>query len=174
MNIFGVGGAEVVVIIMIMLIVAGPKRMIRWAFVIGQYVGKFRMLWSQMVDVMQDEVDAAGLDVKLPREIPTKQNLAQTAGAFMKPYTQSLENTLDEVAQPIKETMQETDKTFEEAKKEIKSNPKELVNKANKANKNVAFTPPSPQEESVNVPKKLKTKTNQINFFIINSIKVFK
>lgn len=124
MNIFGVGGAEVVVIIMIMLIVAGPKRMIRWAFVIGQYVGKFRVLWSQMVDVMQDEVDAAGLDVKLPREIPTKQNLAQTAGAFMKPYTESLENTLDEVAQPIKETMQETGKAFEDAKKDVKSSTK--------------------------------------------------
>lgn len=121
MNIFGVGGAELVVIIMIMLIVAGPKRMIRWAYVIGQYVGKFRILWAQMVDVMQEEVDAAGLDVKLPREIPTKQSLAQTAGQLMKPYTESLENTLDEVAKPIKETVDETNKTVEEVKKETKT-----------------------------------------------------
>lgn len=121
MNIFGVGGAEIVVIIMIMLIVAGPKRMIRWAYVIGQYVGKFRILWSQMVDVMQEEVDAAGLDVKLPRDIPTKQSLAQTAGQFMKPYTDSIENTLDEVAKPIKETIDETNKTVEEVKKEAKT-----------------------------------------------------
>lgn len=121
MNIFGVGGAEIVVIIMIMLIVAGPKRMIRWAYVIGQYVGKFRILWSQMVDVMQEEVDAAGLDVKLPRDIPTKQSLAQTAGQLMKPYTDSIENTLDEVAKPIKETIDETNKTVEEVKKEAKT-----------------------------------------------------
>ncbi len=121
MNIFGVGGAELVVIIMIMLIVAGPKRMIGWAFVIGQYVGKFRTLWSQMVDVMQEEVDAAGLDVKLPRDIPTKQSIAQTAGQLMKPYTASLENTLEEVAKPIKETIDETDKTFKEVKKEAKT-----------------------------------------------------
>lgn len=140
MNIFGVGGAEVVVIIMIMLIVAGPKRMIGWAFVIGQYVGKFRVLWSQMVDVMQDEVNAAGLDVQLPREIPTKQNLAKTAGAFMKPYTENLEQTLDDVAQPIKETMQETGKTFEDAKKDVadttkvRSNPKPVVPVQNKNN----------------------------------------
>lgn len=120
MNIFGVGGAELVVIIMIMLIVAGPKRMIRWAYVIGQYVGKFRILWSQMVDVMQEEVDAAGLDVKLPREIPTKQSLAHTAGQLMKPYTKSLEDTLDDVAKPIKETIDKTNETVEEVKKETK------------------------------------------------------
>ena len=116
MNIFGVGGAELVLIIIIMLVVAGPKRMIRWAYVIGQYVGKFRILWEQMVDVLQDEVDAAGLDVKIPKEIPTKQSLAKTATELIKPYAETLEKTADEVRKPIQETISETNKVVADAK----------------------------------------------------------
>lgn len=121
MNIFGLGGAELVVIIMIMLIVAGPKRMIRWAYVIGQYVGKFRIMWEQMVDIMQDEVDQAGLDVKLPREIPTRQNLARSAEQFLKPYTEPIQETLDEVKKPVQETIDETTKVVEAANKDLQS-----------------------------------------------------
>lgn len=148
MNIFGVGGAEIVVVIMIMLIVAGPKRMVRWMYVIGQYVGKFRIVWSQMVDVMQDEVDAAGLDVKLPRDIPTKQSLAQTAGQFMKPYTESLENTLEDVAKPIKETMDETGKSLEQAKAEVKTSAKVNMSSGKKKPAKIASSVPSSEPQA--------------------------
>ena len=33
MNIFGIGGAEFIVILIIMLIIAGPKRMATWAVI---------------------------------------------------------------------------------------------------------------------------------------------
>ena len=36
MNIFGLGGAELVVIIVIMLVVAGPTRMVSWAYIKGE------------------------------------------------------------------------------------------------------------------------------------------
>ncbi len=37
MNLLGVGVPELVVIFVIMLVFAGPKRMVRWAYVLGQY-----------------------------------------------------------------------------------------------------------------------------------------
>ncbi len=121
MNIFGVGGAELVLIIVIMLIVAGPKRMIRWAYVIGQYVGKFRVLWEQMVDVLQDEVDAAGLDVKIPKEIPTRATIAKTASDIIKPYAETLESAADEVKNPLQETIDTTNKIVKDTKKETEA-----------------------------------------------------
>lgn len=121
MNIFGVGGAELVLIIIIMLVVAGPKRMIRWAYTIGQYVGKFRILWEQMIDVLQDEADAAGLDIKIPKEIPTRRSLAKTATELIKPYAETLEKSVDEVRKPIQETISETSKVVTDTKKEAET-----------------------------------------------------
>ncbi|MEO1287470.1 MAG: hypothetical protein AAFV93_06850, partial [Chloroflexota bacterium] len=109
--------AELILIIIIMLIVAGPQRMIRWAYHIGQYIGKFRILWEQMVDVLQDEVDAAGLDVKLPKDIPTRATIAKTANDLIKPYAESLEKTADEIKKPLQETLNETTTAVQDAKK---------------------------------------------------------
>lgn len=158
MNIFGVGGAELVLIFVIMLVVAGPKRMIGWAYVIGQYVGKFRILWEQMVDMMQDEVDAAGLDVKLPKDIPTRQNLAQTATQFVKPYAESMEKTFDEVKNPLQESINETNQAMSEAQtasrealkdtNKVVNTAKNDVKKAQKSQSAVVPNPINKQDQS--------------------------
>ncbi|MDQ7024989.1 MAG: twin-arginine translocase TatA/TatE family subunit [Anaerolineae bacterium] len=115
MNIFGVGAPELVVIFLIMLVVAGPKRMIRWAFVLGQYVAKFRKMWSEVVDVMQKEIDEAGVDVKIPKELPTRQNISKVVASMAKPYTDELEKAAKEIQEPVKETLQAADKAMKEA-----------------------------------------------------------
>lgn len=122
MKLFGVGGAELVLIVIIMLIVAGPKRMIRWAYIIGQYVGKFRILWEQMVDMLQDEVDAAGLDVKIPKEIPTRQNIAKTANELLKPYADEVEKSMENVKNPVKAALDEGNAAVKDAKKATEQN----------------------------------------------------
>lgn len=91
MNFFGIGGAELVLIVLIMLIVAGPKRMIQWAYVLGVWVGKARLMWQQAVDVLQKEMDEAGVHVQLPKEPPTRQSIARMVNEAVKPYTQELE-----------------------------------------------------------------------------------
>jgi Sec-independent protein translocase protein TatA len=75
MEIFGVGGGEIVAILVIMLVVAGPKRMVQWAYILGQYVAKFRAMWDQVMAGVQKELDEAGLDVQLPKTMPTSVNL---------------------------------------------------------------------------------------------------
>ncbi|MCY4538278.1 MAG: hypothetical protein OXE52_08620 [Chloroflexi bacterium] len=106
MNIFGVGGAELIAILVIMLVFAGPKRMIHWSYVLGQYVAKFRVIWSQTVDLVQKEFDEAGVDIKLPKEPPTRQNLNRSLGEAMKPMTKPIQDSIDEVKKDV-DTLQD-------------------------------------------------------------------
>ncbi len=103
MNIFGVGGMELALILVIMLVVAGPKRMIQWAYVLGQYTTKLRAMWTETVGYLQKEFDDAGVDIQLPKEPPTRGTLNQTIVQAMKPLTQSLEEPLKELKEPLNE-----------------------------------------------------------------------
>ena len=63
MNILGVGPGEVLVILVIALVVAGPKRMIQWAYQIGRYTARFRAMAQETMSAFQKELAASGLDV---------------------------------------------------------------------------------------------------------------
>jgi Sec-independent protein translocase protein TatA len=101
-NFFGIGGTELVLIVLIMLIVAGPKRMIQWAYVLGLWVGKARTMWQQAVEVLQKEMDEAGVNVQLPKEPPTRQSITRMVNDAVKPYTQELEATYRQTQQATK------------------------------------------------------------------------
>ncbi|MCY4145637.1 MAG: hypothetical protein OXE95_09495 [Chloroflexi bacterium] len=111
MNIFGIGAWELMAILLIMLVFAGPKRMIHWSYVLGQHVARFRKIWAETVDVVQKEFDDAGLDIKLPKEPPTRQNMNRAIAAAAKPLTQPVQDTLDEVKKDI-DTVQEVSDTL--------------------------------------------------------------
>lgn len=96
MNILGLGGAELVVVFIIMLVVAGPKRMIHWSYIMGKYIAKLRQMWAEAAAIIQKEFDEAGLDVQVPREIPTRQTLNREAQKFLSPVTNPLQQALDE------------------------------------------------------------------------------
>jgi len=63
-EILGVGPLEIVAIVVIMLIVAGPKRMARWAYLTGQYLAQFRAMFQETMSAIQKEVEESGLDVR--------------------------------------------------------------------------------------------------------------
>jgi Sec-independent protein translocase protein TatA len=121
MNIFGIGITELLIILLIMLVVAGPRRMIRWAYVAGVYSAKLRRMWLQTVDVLQREVDDAGLDVKIPREMPTRQNITRTVAELARPYTKDLEEAAQEVNQPLKSALQETQAAAQQVQSETRA-----------------------------------------------------
>lgn len=102
MNILGVGGPELAAILIIMLVFAGPKRMVHWSYVLGQHLAKFRRMWSQTVDLVQKEFDEAGVDIQLPKEPPTRQNMNKAIADAMKPVTQPVQESLDEVKKDVK------------------------------------------------------------------------
>lgn len=115
MNIFGIGGAELIVILLIMLIIAGPKRMATWAVIMGRYVGKLRVMWSEVVDVVQKEIDEAGVDVKLPKDLPTRQNISKMINDVAKPISQPLE----EMGKKLEKDMQEDVNALKSVSKEM-------------------------------------------------------
>lgn len=99
MEIFGVGGAELAAILIIMLIVAGPKRMIQWAYVLGQYTAKARAMWAETMTYVQKELNEAGMDVELPKNIPTRSGfnseISKQVQKAVSPISKPLQDTLD-------------------------------------------------------------------------------
>lgn len=94
MDILGIGGWELVVIFIIMLVVAGPQRMIRWSYVMGQWVGKLRNLWREMATQLQKEIDAAGVDIKVPTQPVTRASMQR-----------DMLNSLNKAAKPLKDPL---------------------------------------------------------------------
>lgn len=111
MNILGVGAWELVAILLIMLVFAGPKRMIHWSYVLGQHVAKFRKIWSETVDMVQKEFDEAGVDIKLPKEPPTRKSLNSAVTDAVKPMTKPVQDSLDEVKKDL-DTVKEVSDTL--------------------------------------------------------------
>ncbi len=68
MNILGIGPAELIVILVIMFVVAGPKRMVAWAYILGQYVAKFRAYFDETMRAVRKEFEDAQID--LPKTMP--------------------------------------------------------------------------------------------------------
>ena len=114
MNVLGVGGSELLIVLLIMLVIAGPKRMIHWSYVLGQHLSKFRRMWSETVDIVQKEFDEAGVGIQLPKDVPTRGSLNKQAGKLMSGVTAPVQETLDEVNTElgnIKTNTKETAKT---------------------------------------------------------------
>ena len=101
MEIFGIGGAELVAIFIIMLVVAGPKRMIQWAYILGQYTAKARVMWSEVMTGVQREFDAAGMNVQLPKTPPTAKTLLNPASSVWAGITRPVQEVVNEVSVEI-------------------------------------------------------------------------
>ncbi|MBC8098415.1 MAG: hypothetical protein H7Y11_03155 [Armatimonadetes bacterium] len=99
MNFFGMGETELLVIVVMALIIAGPKRMIEWMYVLGRWTGRLRTMWAETSALLQKEIDATGIDMKVPKELPTRQNITRMAQTAMKPLNDSAKAAMNEVKQ---------------------------------------------------------------------------
>ncbi len=82
MDILGVGLPELIVIALILLTVAGPKRTVRWSYILGREIGKLRSAWREAQAVMRSEVEAAGLD----KELHDVKRLREELSEFVIPF----------------------------------------------------------------------------------------
>ncbi len=70
MDILGVGAAELLLIGLLILIVAGPKRSVEWARIAGEYVYKLRQMWQKMMQDLRSEMgEDADVFVRTAEEI---------------------------------------------------------------------------------------------------------
>ncbi len=123
MNLLGMGTAELLVIVVIMLIVAGPKRMIQWAYIVGRYVGQLRVMWRDVMKSVQQEFDASGVDIQLPKELPTRNEVYRLAKDAMKPIAEPMQNAMKEVEAEAKQ--------LESGYKELDQTVKKDLNQSN-------------------------------------------
>jgi len=106
MDILGVGGWELVAILLIMLIVAGPKRMISWSYTLGKYVSQLRRMWADTAQMLQKELDDAGVDVQVPKDIPTRGDLNRELGRALTPVTKPFQETMNAAKKELDGTKQ--------------------------------------------------------------------
>ncbi len=104
MEFLGIGGWEIVAILLIMLIFAGPKRMLQWSYTLGKWVAVARNMWAQTAQQLEHELHESGVDIEVPREIPTKQSL----NASISKYVSGAANPIIE---PVKDVQRELDST---------------------------------------------------------------
>lgn len=110
MEILGIGGAEFIAIFIIMLVVAGPKRMIQWAYILGKYTARMRAMWAESMAYIQKEFDEAGVDIQLPKEPPTR-------GSLNKQINQQVTKALSPVTKPVQDALDEAKSNVSEVKK---------------------------------------------------------
>lgn len=84
MNLFGIGGLELVAILIVALLIAGPRRMVRWAYLLGQGMAKLKAMWTTLAASLQSELDAQGVDVKVPAKLPTRAALDREMQRILK------------------------------------------------------------------------------------------
>ena len=142
MNVLGVGGTELLIVLLIMLVIAGPKRMIHWSYVLGQHLAKFRRMWSETVDIVQKEFDEAGVGIQLPKDVPTRGSLNKQAGKLLGGVTAPVQETLDEVNAELGNIKTNTKETAKSANSVVRgSNGGQSVLKVDKLAKPVLQQP---------------------------------
>jgi len=147
MNIFGVGTWEILLILIIALIVAGPKRMLQWAYLLGRVVAQLRVMWGQAMDAVQSELDQAGVDVKVPKDMSRKE-LGRSFGEFAKPWTEEVKRAEQEYRDSISAVESEIKAVGDDAKKEVNEVDKE-VKALDKDVKKATRTNPKPRDNAV-------------------------
>lgn len=101
MEILGIGMPELIAIFIGMLVIAGPQRMIRWAYTLGQYAGKLQGWWREAAATLQQEMDTAGVNVTIPKDIPTRNSLQRD----MRRAFNNLQKPIQEPLRAVKSEM---------------------------------------------------------------------
>ncbi len=133
MDILGVGGWELVAILLIMLVVAGPKRMIQWSYTLGKYVAQLRKMWAETAQMLQKEFDEAGVDVQVPKNIPTRGDINREISRALTPVTK-----------PFQESLAATQKELDSAKKAVTISTEPLTKTPTPPAAPAETTPPTP------------------------------
>ncbi len=137
MEFLGIGGFELAVIFLILLIVAGPKRMIAWSYTLGKYVSVLRNMWAETAAMLQKEFSDAGVDVKIPTEPPTR-------GSINRMITNTVSKAAAPITEPLKEAQRQVQEPLKQAQRDIREPLKDVQKAAN-----AAATPPLTARELI-------------------------
>jgi Sec-independent protein translocase protein TatA len=98
MNFLGVGPAEIIVIIVLMLVVAGPKRMIQWAYHAGRYTAMMRQMFQETMSQITREFEDSGIDVR--KDLPQLRSKFDIVGEASRVINADLKGEPTSTATP--------------------------------------------------------------------------
>ena len=106
MNILGVGPGELAVVFIIMLVVAGPKRMVQWAYTAGRYTAQLRAMFQETLNAVQKELAESGLDIRkdLPNVPTGRIDFVREASKIINPPASAADNAEQPAATPDSNT----------------------------------------------------------------------
>lgn len=113
MNILGIGPAELVIVLVLLLVVAGPKRMVQWAYIAGRYMAQLRAMWQETTQMLQQELEQAGIEpetVDAIRDLTRKRTLRapnpldSVVDKMTKPLEQDVLRPVEDVLQQVGDT----------------------------------------------------------------------
>ena len=122
MNILGVGTPELLIILLIALVVGGPKRMVVWMYQLGRYVGMAKRAWAQMAENIQQELDEAGVELQVPKHAPTRADIDRLAENALRPFIEPAQQAIQEYKAEVGSINAAIQKAAEETGAEVKPN----------------------------------------------------
>lgn len=93
-GVFGVGLAEIFLVLIVLFVVGGPENTARWAREVGRWIGKVRRAWQQLVAEIEADLGDDGKELlDAARELNRGVNEVRT----MHPTRRLVASTLREV-----------------------------------------------------------------------------
>ena len=111
---------ELLLILLITIIVAGPRRMITWSYELGKWLAKAQKMWAESARMMQKELDEAGIDFKVPRKIPTRQRLNQQLQGAIRRAAEPIQEPLKELQGEVQKDLGADIDVLEQASRELR------------------------------------------------------
>jgi len=108
-GILGVGVGELLIVMLVLFVVGGPKNTAKWAHELGRLVRQVRLAWAQVIADMEKELGPEGKELidtarelgQGARDIATASPARQLMSETMR-LVESSVNTLDDAAAPDK------------------------------------------------------------------------
>jgi len=81
-NILGIGLPQIAIVLVLSLVLFGPKQMMQYAYQAGRFLSKARAMWEEAARNMQSEIQASGIDLKEFKDIGQglRQDMNQVVG----------------------------------------------------------------------------------------------
>lgn len=111
-GIFGVGPAEMLIIVFVLLVIGGPQNTVKWARELGKMIRQLRLMWSKMMRELEKELGEEGREVmKSAQELSRNVNqLRQTTNPrhLASQATRFVENLAPELEKSSPTTKENT------------------------------------------------------------------
>ena len=91
-NILGIGLPQIAIVLVLSLVLFGPKQMMAYAYQAGRFLAKARAMWEEAARNMQAEIQNSGLDLKEFQELG--QGLRQDMNKAVGEVNSSINTTL--------------------------------------------------------------------------------